>query len=298
MNITRSLARWIGHQPVLRHGIKHRLLTSYHNPDTAGSESFLANFFGLRYEGNFNSYIDWCIYYQGAYSRQELRLLETVARQLPASSVFVDVGANVGNHSLFASTVFGQVYAFEPVPWLVERINRQRQLNAIQNLHIFPYALGEQDAEQEFYSSTVANQGMGTLIKNREANMKPIQVDVKRGDDFLQSLDLNRVDFIKIDVEGFERYVLNGLAQTIARYQPIVFFEWSEPGITTQPNLIDSPYFDQYDFFRFADGRPRGLVFEENKFNLMPVQVLSPDYNYVAVPKMKRSLVEARMIAA
>ncbi|MBO0934967.1 FkbM family methyltransferase [Fibrella sp. HMF5335] len=298
MKLLRSLVRWVGHQPALRHGIKHRLLTRYHNPDRANSESFLANFYGLRYEGNFNSYIDWCIYYQGAYSRQELRLLETVARRLPTSSVFIDVGANVGNHSLFASTVFGQVYSFEPVPWLVERINRQQQLNNIQNLHVFPYALGEHDARQEFYSSTVANQGMGTLIKDREANMKPIQVDVKRGDDFLPNLSLDRVDFIKIDVEGFERYVLNGLAQTIICFQPIVFFEWSESGSSTQPDLLDSPYFDQYNFFRFGEGQPRGLVFEEDNFNLLPVQILSPDYNYVAVPMAKRSLVEARIITA
>ena len=292
MNIARSLVRYLGHRSFLRTGLKHRIITRFHNPNEAKSESFTTQFFGLNYEGNFNSYIDWCIYYLGAYSRHELLFLESLARQLPPAAVMIDVGANVGNHSLFAATVFGHVYSFEPVPWLVERLKNQQTRNAITNMHVFPYALGDADGIAEFYSSTMANQGMGTLIKDREKNVQVIEVAIKRGDNFLRSIGVDRVDVIKIDVEGFERAVLAGLSETISRHQPIVFFEWSEPQLTDDLTLMASPFFDQYVFFAFTQGRTFGLFFEENTYRLTRVDALKADNNYVAVPSNKLHLID------
>ncbi|RYF77382.1 MAG: FkbM family methyltransferase [Cytophagaceae bacterium] len=288
MNLSRSVARWLGHRHHLRFAIKHRVLTALHNPNKASGELFTTQFFGLTYHGRFNSYIDWCIYYMGAYARHELLFLKTVAQQLSTASVFIDVGANVGNHSLFASSVFGQVYSFEPLPWLVDKLDQQRQRNGITNLHVFPYALGEQDTRQAFYSSTVANEGIGTLIEGREANTASIvEVDVRQGDGFLAQAGIEQIDVIKIDVEGFERHVLNGLSETIRQHQPIIFFEWSEEAAATNAPLTQQPYFDGYTFYRFDYGRTVGLFFERDRFTLIPISILVPDYNYVAVPTEK-----------
>ncbi|MBO0952320.1 FkbM family methyltransferase [Fibrella forsythiae] len=291
MNLSRSVARWLGHRHTLRFAIKHRILTTLHDPNKASGELFTTQFFGLTYQGKFNSYIDWCIYYMGAYARHELLFLKTVAQKLSPSSVFLDVGANVGNHSLFASSVFGQVYSFEPLPWLVDKLNQQRQRNAINNLHVFPYALGELDARQAFYSSTMANEGIGTLIKGREANTTNIvEVEVRQGDNFLTQAGIERIDVIKIDVEGFERYVLNGLSETIQRQQPIIFFEWSEEATNPNVPLTQQPYFAGYIFHRFDYGRTVGLVFERDRFRLTPISALVPHHNYVAVPTDKLAL--------
>lgn len=253
----------------------------------------MTHFYGLEYAGNLNSYIDWCIYYEGAYCGHELLLLKTLAAQLPADSVFFDVGANVGNHSLFGSTVFGHVYAFEPVPGHQQRLEAQRLRNQITNLTLCPYALGEADAQLPLYLPNYANQGMGSLIEGQKTDVQQIEVSVRQGDGVVSSLGIGRVDVIKIDVEGFERQVLNGLAKTIRQYRPVVFFEWSEEADDTLPQLPQLPQFDRYSFFQYKDGRAIGLFFQQENFRLLPVEALLPHRYYVAIPTEKVAAIGA-----
>ena len=64
------------------------------------SHRFTCNFFGMKYSGNLNSYIDWCVFFFGAYEKQELLLLKDLLRKRDNPTV-LDIGANVGHHSLF-----------------------------------------------------------------------------------------------------------------------------------------------------------------------------------------------------
>lgn len=143
---------------------------------------------------------------------------------------FIDVGANIGMISLLAARLVGEkgiVYAFEPNPVAFERSQAVFAQNQLQQVKLYPWALGAQQTELTL-SVVTAHTGMGTLAqvpeKDRPLISNQYQVPVYRGDDVLPH-DLPGVKFIKIDVEGFEPYVIQGLDRTIRSQKPVVIME-------------------------------------------------------------------------
>ena len=120
----------------------------------------------------------------------------------------VDVGANIGLHSLFMAKRVGSsggVYALEPSPYNFRRLETHVRENHLTNIRAFPIALGNVSGEafldenkQDSSRSRLTHRGSGSLVK------------VVRLDDFLKAECLGKVDFLKLDVEGFELRVLEG----------------------------------------------------------------------------------------
>src|SRR3984957_15808788 len=111
------VARFIGHQHYIRRGRDRviRLLLANSNP--APSIRFSVEFFGYIYSGDLSNYVDWSVYLYGAYSNNELQLLHDIVRALRDKIqhiTFYDVGANVGQHTLFISKYVDEVMSFEP----------------------------------------------------------------------------------------------------------------------------------------------------------------------------------------
>src|SRR5882757_6367048 len=93
-----KILRFIGHQNRLRG--RDRILRAFSHPDYQKSSPFETEFFGRRYSGNMNNFIDWSVFYYGAFALHELRLLATIADALRARGNpvnFFDVGANIGH---------------------------------------------------------------------------------------------------------------------------------------------------------------------------------------------------------
>lgn len=143
---------------------------------------------------------------------------------------FIDVGANIGMISLLAARCVGQkglVCAFEPNPTAFERLQAVIAENQLEQVKLYPWGLSDQQSTLTL-SVVTAHTGMGTLAKIPEKDRSRIsnqyQVPVYRGDDVLPK-ELPGVTFIKIDVEGFEPYVIRGLSDTLRRLQPVVLTE-------------------------------------------------------------------------
>ena len=92
--------RLLGSQNWLRFGIRYRVINQFCNPESVDSIEFVTDFFGLKYKGNLNSYIDWSVFFFGAYEREKLLLLRDLVNARP-NPVFFDIGANVGVHLCF-----------------------------------------------------------------------------------------------------------------------------------------------------------------------------------------------------
>ena len=223
----RSCLRSIGHQSWLRFGIRDRILRFFDPPDRSVDTRFDVPFFGKRYYGSFASFIDWSVFYYGCYAPAEIRLLDDILRTLKAPIV-IDVGANVGHHSLFFSTRAYRVIAFEPYPPLISRWKEQMCRNAVTNCELHEVALGHEDTVTAYTPPTpgTCNLGVGSFLEP-SAGSENVLLPIRHGDRMLQTAAVARIDFIKIDTEGFEPFVLLGLAGTLARSRPIVFFEWS-----------------------------------------------------------------------
>lgn len=219
------LGRWIGHLPLPFS--TERIVRRLAVPE-GGRDDFEVRFEGYRFRGNLGSYIDWSIFFFGAYAAHELALLDGLARKFEARSgrrpVFADVGANVGNHTLFMSRRAARVVAFEPSAGIRERLRGHLALNEVANVAVFSVALGDRDGPVTFhYLRNHANEGMGTTVPQR--GWSSTEVEMRRGDAVPELAD---VDIIKIDVEGAEAAVLKGLAGTLAARKPAILMELSD----------------------------------------------------------------------
>ena len=146
------------------------------------------------------------------------KLIKQVLRR---GDVFVDVGANLGYFTRIASHVVGEeglVLAFEPNPKAVRLL--KLTCADLFNVRIFPNALSNYVGTADFYVREAGDRS--SLYPDSGA--RPLSVSVTTLDKIVNQYD--RVDFIKIDVEGFELEVLFGAMKSIKNHEPIICFEF------------------------------------------------------------------------
>lgn len=174
---------------------------------------------GLRFNLHPGEYIDGDIYVEGIY---ELYYLRHIARNYGGGTL-LDVGANIGNHALYLADAFDAVHCFEPDPAIADRLAANAALNAIP-LHIHRVGLGAVDAELPFYPTEEGNLGTGSFAPRFGDAVTTLPV--RNGDTYLAAAAIRDVSFIKIDVEGFELQVIEGLRHTIERDLPTIVLEF------------------------------------------------------------------------
>jgi FkbM family methyltransferase len=143
---------------------------------------------------------------------------------------FYDVGANVGFYSLLLRHNFRQVYAVEPVPANIRRLKRGLSIRFVRNVRVVPVALSDANGKATFY----VNSDSRTMINNLSASSllekfefrscdhapdrtyvgSPISVETMTFDSLLSE---PKVDLVKIDVEGAEFLVLEGMRESLAK---------------------------------------------------------------------------------
>lgn len=280
------LRRWlrsIGHAQWLRFGVRDRVIRYFHHPDSCASESFEVDFFGARYEGNFDTFLDWNVYYYGAYAREELRLIADFLDQ-KTNSVFLDVGANIGHHTLFAAQHAQQVLAFEPFDQVANKLVSKVKINKITNVKLFSFALGEKNEMLEYVKPSSHNTGTGSF-SDGAPGQAVARLPIRIGDEVLVEIGVDQVHFIKIDTEGFEPMVLRGLRRTLERCRPIVFFEWTQvqrAGATAgEAHLFPRGY----RFYEFVSDTVRLSLFRQLSYHLVPIETNAewPDGNLLAI---------------
>jgi FkbM family methyltransferase len=167
--------------------------------------------------------IDKCIFVDGAYELRFLQVIERFFRRRP-HAVMLDIGANIGNHAIYLSNSFGRIICFEPSPYIAERLKKNIALNGLTNVEVHTIGLSNREAALHFKLDTTGNLGASHFLS--EADRETIELPVHRGDVYLSQKGIDRVDFIKVDVEHHELEVFEGLALTINRCRPIIAFEF------------------------------------------------------------------------
>jgi FkbM family methyltransferase len=203
----------------------------------------------------------------GQYEKQKFRLMRAY---LKPGMTFVDVGANLGDYTFVASRLVrgGKVVAFEPDPsnysWLSKSIERNR----VANVDLRQEALSDRRGQATLFLGEVS--GWHTL--------KPGQLSGERGavtvrTTRLDDLVLDRIDLVKIDVEGAEFEVLQGAKEQLRRHRPIVLVDLHPtkgadiPGVLRTLRELDFevhaidpqgrfvPYTDQWELAAVPRGR-------------------------------------------
>jgi FkbM family methyltransferase len=147
--------------------------------------------------------------YLGVFEPQETRF---VRARIRSGMTFVDVGANVGYFTLLASSIvgpMGRVLAFEPSPYACGRLRRSIEENAVTNVTLLQTAVGKAAGELPLYLPAKHGLHSPTMVAHAGSGV-PVSVQVVRLDDVLKGLEVDHVDMLKVDVEGFEPDVLQG----------------------------------------------------------------------------------------
>lgn len=169
-------------------------------------------------------WIDLNLALRSHYEEGTLLLIEKL---LPKGGVFVDVGANIGVMSTFAARHAGDkglVFAFEPDAVNFTRLTWARKTNRLPQLLPFPVALGADKGAASLMGAPGGDGGLSSLVKI-EGFQEQATVPVVRMDAYLAAFDPARIDLIKIDVEGFEKDVVEGATKIFERYKPAVIME-------------------------------------------------------------------------
>jgi FkbM family methyltransferase len=146
---------------------------------------------------------------------------------LSPGSVAVDVGANVGVWSLLAAARHPdvRVHAFEPVPAVAETLRYHVALNRIDRIALNVAAVAAECGVAPFFVNQMTNTGASSL-HHRPGPFVEISVDVVTLDTYLAHLKVDRIDVLKVDVEGGEISVFKGARRLLTGEQaPAVFFE-------------------------------------------------------------------------
>jgi FkbM family methyltransferase len=134
---------------------------------------------------------------------------------IPNVGTFLDIGANIGNHSLMFALNYPkiQIYAFEPSIVNFPLLYMNTRLRS--NIGLFKIALGSNNDSVHMNYSDPNNKG------NIKVDVTGEKVPVMK----LDSLNLPDITFIKLDVEGHEYSVIEGAFETINKYKPVIWIE-------------------------------------------------------------------------
>lgn len=148
----------------------------------------------------------------------EKHLVELFPKYIKPGSTVIDAGAHIGIHTVVLARLVGssgRVYAFEPQRKLFRELVFNLRLNGMNNAVPLRYALGHTAGVVEMDSSTSGNEGGTALGKGGDrVELRP-----------LDSFGFRNVSLIKIDVENFEDFLLEGAQLTIARNRPVLIIE-------------------------------------------------------------------------
>lgn len=181
------------------------------------------------FEYPLNSVVGYFLY-SGGFEQQELNFF---MKSLKPGDIFLDIGANGGLYSVIASKIVsptGAVYAFEPGKYELNLLSRNISLNLCKNITVIDKAVGNTSG---FVKFAVSHDGaMSSLQETNHPNqsIKEWQlVNMISLDEFIQQSQIEKVDFIKIDVEGAEYLVFQGAERVLKSNERLtILFEGCE----------------------------------------------------------------------
>lgn len=149
----------------------------------------------------------------------EISHLKQLRKYVKKNAVILDIGANLGNHTVFFAKecAANKIYAFEPTQKTFKILEENIKINHLDNIVVaMNIALGVRDTK------------VNVIVNTKDAGSNYVEENID-GNVIMNTLDglllSDRIDFIKIDVEGFEYEVLKGAKQTIASDHPDIFIE-------------------------------------------------------------------------
>lgn len=169
--------------------------------------------------------------YKGEGFESETR--QAIMSRISNGMTVLDIGANIGYYTVqIASKVGsdGKVIAFEPNPVVLEQLKENINLNKLSNVIVVNLALSNNNGSSVFFTPEPGKEAHGSLKGNKTFITKQqFNVKTEKLDDVLSKLEIHNIDFIKMDVEGAEKGILEGSCCLLSnKHKPTIIFESAE----------------------------------------------------------------------
>ncbi|HBH26900.1 MAG TPA: hypothetical protein DDX54_05815 [Rhodospirillaceae bacterium] len=175
----------------------------------------------------------------------ESSLLNKVNEFVPHGGSVIDIGANIGNHTVYwAHERRARVLAFEPVMQTYEILIKNISVNDLEDrVHCFNCALGARYGRADIASFDPKNIG-ATVIKEQ----KDVNIEVHTLDGVLAGQAIEHIDLIKIDVEGNEGAVLKGALHTLSSFSPTLMIEIFQENMQNIQHILRGAGYQKHMF--------------------------------------------------
>jgi FkbM family methyltransferase len=238
---------------------KSRLIVwAYHrfNASDQCVESTLDRSLKLRL--HLNIWVDFNIYCWGLY---EYYLANYFKQRVRTDTVFLDVGAYIGQYALLAARQAsrGRVFAFEPHPESARRAKEIARQNHLLDLQVINKAVGESVGTIPFYIARQPFQS--SAVASHTVYQRTVEVPVTTLDTFCTEQGITHVDMIKIDVEEAENEVIRGAARLIKRARPLIIIEIGKKSLAAgEPESLRYLSTMGYNYFTLRRDQLRPLL--------------------------------------
>lgn len=233
-------------------------------------------FNGIVFNVDISTYLGRLLYWRGAHEWGPIMALRKIIKN---GFICIDVGANQGEYTLWMAKLSGtngRVISFEPLTKMFKQLSENIALNKSMANRIIPVqkGLSETESELPIYSVNADNkfadnEGMPSIFPTNSKNTFIENISLSTLDIELNKLNIQKVDFIKIDVEGAELPVLKGAINTLSKFKPILLIEFNESTF----NAAGYSSNDIFNFlkqfgYKFYMVGVRGSISESNIDNL------------------------------
>jgi FkbM family methyltransferase len=214
-------------------------------------------------------YIDQQIAADGLFENGLIELMLDMARTSNKTKLYIDIGANIGNHLVASAKHFDRVVGFDPHPVLFHILSANVMINGLTNVELHNVGLGKSNTDatlienysnhglsrvKEYSKLSAGTFGLDEQQFDREYNIKLIDAQ-----EFLTVFgdELNSA-LIKIDVEGMEHEILQAIVPILNDYRPLIAFEWFHAEQPEISPLLQS--LDEYEAFGAYIRQPKNLI--------------------------------------
>jgi FkbM family methyltransferase len=193
------------------------------------------------------SNIDRHVLSEGLFEKGVIDILRDVCHQFGRTDLMIDIGANIGNHTVALAPLFKRVESVEPHPVLFRVLEANTLLNGLSHVRCHNIGLGSENTLATLEES-LDNHALSRIRErsqlapevfglSADAFGREHTIELRSANEFVAqfSSDLDRA-FIKIDVEGMEQEILTSLKPLLTSYKPLVGFEWFT---ASQPKLAE-----------------------------------------------------------
>jgi FkbM family methyltransferase len=173
-----------------------------------------------------------------------------MSKYVKKGAVVYDIGANIGLHSLYLSTVIGNgiCYSFEPIKATFDSMKENVSINGFKNVIPYNIALSDKEETLEMYKSKNGYDAWNSLggfqkIGNNQYDLEKV-VCIPLDLFLQQNPDVKKPDFMKIDTEGWEMNVLKGAHDFLKNNSPVLMMEYAQRNL----NLTNTKQIDLHDY--------------------------------------------------